>query len=237
MTGALSIKRGHMANLLKIFLVVAMLFLQACAPMMNQSTIRTTYRTDDLNQDFLKEFKVNSNYFYKFAPEYKVDYMVSMVRMNVFSSPTTRYIGEIMLSLGLAGKEKSFGCNVFYSKLTTKEKKIVDSRMANHPFICRNPGYVVESALASFTQALPAEINSHGAADRHWAWFDATGDTEPLKRLLDNYLYNPNTCLNCIQWSYPSNAHQNADVKNYLLEYMAEKTDAEKQKLTTLLPK
>ncbi len=73
--------------------------------MMNQNAIRTNYRTDDLNQDFLKAFKVNSNYFYKFDPEYKVDYMVSMVRMNVFSSPTTRYMGEMMLSLGLVGKK------------------------------------------------------------------------------------------------------------------------------------
>lgn len=226
-----------MINLLKVLSVVAVLFIYACAPMMNQNTIRTTYRTDDLNQEFLKVFKVNSNFFYKFAPEYKVDYMVSMVRMNVFSSPTTKSMGEIMLSLGLVGKDKSFDCNVFYSKLTAEEKKIVDSRMENHPFICRNPDYTTASALASFPQVLPAQINSHGAADKHWAWFGATGDTEPLKRLLDNYLYNPNTCLNCIQWSYPSNAHQNSDVKNYLLKYMAEKTDAEKQKLTTLLPK
>jgi hypothetical protein len=226
-----------MANLLKTLFVVAALFLSACAPMMTQNTIRTSYRTDDLNQDFLKEFKVNSNYLYKFAPEYKVDYMVSMVRMNVFSSPTTKDMGEIMLSLGLAGKEKSFDCNVFYSKLTAEEKRLIDSKMENHPFICRNPVYTPESALASFSQVLPAQINSHGAADRHWAWFGATGDTEPLKRLLDNYLYNPNACLNCIQWSYPSNAHQNVDVKNYLLKYTADKTDLEKQKLSTLLPK
>ena len=213
------------------------MFLHACAPMMNRSTIKTNYRTDDLSQDFVKEFKVNSNYFYKFDPRYGIDYMVSMVRMNVFSSPTTENMGEILLSLGLIGKEKSFDCNVFYSKLSAEEKKLVDSRMEKHPFICRNPNYTFESALTSFPQALPAQINTYRTADSHWAWFGATGDTEPLKRLLDNFLHNPNTCVNCIQWSYPSNAHQNADVKNYLLKYMSGKTDSEKQRLMTLLPK
>jgi hypothetical protein len=197
----------------------------------------TTSRTDDLNQDFVKDFKDNSNYFYKFDPRYSVDYMVSIVRMNVFSSPTTRNTGEILLSFGLIGEEKFFDCNVFFSKLSAEEKKLVDSRMEDHHFICRDPVYTSESALASFPLVLSAQINTYSAADSCWAWFSATGDTKPLKRLLDNYLYNPNACINCIQWSYSSNAQQNADVKNYLLKYMADKTDLEKKKLATLLPK
>jgi hypothetical protein len=94
------------------------------APMMNRSTIRTGFRTDGLDQDFLKKFKMNSNYFYKFDPRYSVDYMVSIVRMNVFSSPTTENMGEILLSLGLVGKEQSFDCNAFYSKLSAEEKNV-----------------------------------------------------------------------------------------------------------------
>ncbi len=226
-----------MKNMTKYLFVIAALFIYACAPMMKAGPIRTSYRTDDLNQDFVKEFKANSNYFYKFDPRYSVDYMISIVRMNVFSSLTTMNMGEILLSFGLIGKDKFFDCNVFYSKLSPEEKKLVDSKMENHPFICRNPDYTFESALASFPEALHAQINTYREADSHWAWFGATGDTKPLKRLLDNYLYNPSTCVNCIQWSYPSNSRQNVDVKNYLLKYMSNKTDSEKQRLSTLLPK
>jgi len=195
------------------------------------------YRADDLNQDFVKDFKRNSNYFYKFEPQYSVDYMVSIVRMNVFSLPTTENLGQILLSFGLIGKEKFFDCNVFYSKLSAEEKKLVDSKRENHPFICRNPAFTSGSALDSFAQVLSVQINDYRTADAHWAWFSATGDTEPLKRLIDNYLYNSKACINCIEWSYPSNARQNEDVENYLLKYMADKSDLEKQKLTKLLPK
>ncbi len=200
------------------------------------SKTELSYKTDDLNQDFVKEFKASHEYFYKFDSRYSVDYMVSIVRIHVFSSDADN-TGDVLLSLGLMGKEKSFDCNVFFSKLTAEEKQLVDSKMQNHPFICRSPNYTSENVLDSFPKTLPGQINNYISVNGHWAWFSATGDTEPLRRLLDNYLYNPQTCVDCIRWSYPYNARQNADVRNYLLTYMSDKTDSDKQKLLTLLPK
>ncbi len=194
-----------------------------------------SYKTDDLNQDFVREFKAGHDYFYKFDPRYSVDYMVSIIRKHVFSSDAEK--AAILLSFGLMGKEKFFDCNIFFSKLSAEEKKLVDSEMQNHPFICRSSAYTSENALASFPKALPGQINNYISVNGHWAWFSATGDTEPLRRLLDNYLGNPQTCVDCIQWSYPYNAKRNSDVRNYLLKYMNDKTDSEKQKLLTLLPK
>jgi len=200
------------------------------------SSAGLSYKTDDLNQDFVKEFKASHEYFYKFDPRYSVDYMVGIIRIHVFSSDAEN-TGEILLSLGLTGKEKSFDCNVFFSKLSAEEKKLVDSQMENHPFICRSTDYTSENVLASFPKALPGQINNYISTNGHWAWFSATGDTEPLKRLLDNYLYNPQACVDCIRWSFPYNARQNADVKNYLIKYMSDKTDSDKKKLLTFLPK
>jgi hypothetical protein len=201
------------------------------------SAQETVYKTDDLNPDFVKEFKINSGYFYKFDPGYSVDYMVSMVRMKASSSPVQEDTDAILLSFGLIGKEKYFDCNAFYAKLSAEETELVESMMKGHPFICRSPHYTVDAALASFPEAFAGQINTYRSVDAHWAWFDATGDTEPLKRLLDNYLYNPGICADCIKWSYSYNVIHNTDVKNYLLKYMNGKTDPEKQKLSTLLPK
>ncbi len=108
--------------------------------------------------------------------------------------------------------------------------------MENHPFLCRNSTYTAKEVLASFPSALPEKIGTYNAADSHWAWFGATGSNEPLKRLLDNFLYNPKACLKCIKWSYPSNAKQNSDVKKFLVEYMSQKTEIERERLSTLLP-
>jgi len=199
--------------------------------------VRVNYRTDNLDPKFVNEFRVNSNYFYKFDPKYSVDYMVSLARMNVFSSSTTKNMGEIILSFGLIGREKTFDCGLFFSKLAANERVVIESRMEGHPFLCRKADYTVKEALASFPTALPENIETHTTADSHWAWFGATGNTEPLKRLLDNYLYNPKACLKCIVWSYPSNAKQNEDVKKYLVEYMNQKTEKEREKLLSLMPK
>lgn len=223
-------------NLLKhLFLAGLLIILMVgCA---TNTAIRINNNTDDLEQNFVNEFRANSNYFYKFDPKYSVDYLVSLVRMNVFSSNTTRNMGEIILSFGTIGREKTFDCDLFFSKLTAKEKAMVESRMEGHPFVCRRTDYTTKEALASFPVVLSEKIETPSVADSHWAWFGATGDTEPLKRLLDNFLYNPKTCLRCIEWSYPSNVKQNSDVKKYLVEYMSQKTEKEKERLSSLLPK
>ena len=207
----------------------------ACTPAHNG--IRTNYRTDDLDPDFVREFRVNSNYLYKLDPKYSVDYMVSLVRANVFSSGSTRSIGEIVLSFGLIGKEAFFDCKRFFSMLTEEERGTVQSRMAHHPFVCRNTGYTADEALASFPVALSRDINDPNTADSHWAWFGATGNTEPLKRFLDNYLYNPKACYSCIRWSYSSNARQNQDVKRYLVEYRSGKEGSDAEILLFLFPR
>jgi hypothetical protein len=223
-------------NLLKHLLLTCFLIslMVGCA---TNSGIRVNYKTDDLDQNFVNEFKTSSNYFYKFDNKYSVDYMVSLVRMKVFSANTTKNTGEILLSFGTIGREKSFDCNLFFSKLTAKEKDILESRMEGHPFVCRKAAYTAKDVLASFPIALSDKIETPRVADSHWAWFGATGDTEPLKRLLDNFLYNPKACLRCIEWSYPSNAKQNSDVEKYLVEYMSQKTEKEKERLSSLLPK
>ncbi len=201
------------------------------------TSIRTDYKTRDLDPKLVSEFRTNSNYFYKFDPKYSVDYMVSLVRTNVFASKNTQNMGEILLSFGLIGRGKSFDCDEFFAKLTTEEKAVIKSQMDGHPFVCRKASYTSKEALASFPIALSEKIVTLNVADCHWSWFGATGDTEALRRLLDNFLYNPNACVRCIEWSYPSNAQQNADVKNYLVGCMSQKTDEEKKRLSILLPK
>ena len=219
---------------LKLLFLCAMLLICSCA---SPNRIRTNFKTDDLDQSFVKEFKYNSNYFYKFDSNHAVDYMVSIVRMNVLSAHTTISMGEILLSFGLIGKEDSFNCDTFFSKLTIEEQTLVKSKMLKHPFICNQQQYTTNDVLESFPIALSDQISSYRVADCHWAWFSATGDTAPLTRILDNYLYNSNACMNCITWSFSSNAEQNQDVKQFLVEYMKGKNKIERERLLILMPK
>ena len=104
------------------YLCLAILLVALIVRCSTSTSIRTDYKTRDLDPKLVSEFRANSNYFYKFDPKYSVDYMVSLVRMNVFASKNTQNMGEILLSFGLIGRGKSFDCDEFFAKLTTEEK-------------------------------------------------------------------------------------------------------------------
>lgn len=227
--------KGESMTYCRCIIVALLIVISGCMTSINQ--VRTTYNRSDLHPAAVDAVPKNINHLYKLDPTHAVDYMVIMVRMNILSATTTQNLGEVLLSFYPMEKEKYFDCSTFYSKLTESEKNMVDERMRNHPFICNNPDYSKEDALKSFPDALTEKINFNNTADSHWAWFGATGDKQILKRFLDNYLYNPDSCLTCIAWSFSSNAHQNNDVKNYLIEYMTDKTEEEKEYLKVLLPK
>jgi len=219
---------------------VFLFLLAACQSMgsgIPENKMRTDIKESDLDPAAVAAIKENAS-FYKLPPQILEDYMVAIVRMNIFSSPSHYEIGPITLSFGTLHHKKSFKCDKFFAKLTPEETQVVKSRMAGKPYICENKSYSAEQALKAFDSSILSDkINHPSIADAHWAWHGSNGDTKPLKRLLDNYLYNPNACLECITWSYSSNAQQNHDVLKYLISYGNTKSPAEKERLAELLPK
>ncbi len=215
---------------MKKLYILLICFITGCATTVNQK-----YNKSDLNPAAIEAFNQNQNSLYKIKPEYATDASVALVRMDVLSAYSTKNFGEIIMSLWLQDKENFFNCEEFYSKLTQAQIKKVESKMENHPFLCKDPNYEIDNALLSFKHILTKDINTPSATDSHWAWYSATGNSEALKNILDNYLSNSKAC-DCIPWSFLSNVAQNDDVKKYLVEYRQDKTDSEKAMLNMLLP-
>jgi len=213
-----------------VFIVLAQM-VWGCA------NINFSYRKDDISPGANRVIESNqSNFLYKVPSEYSTDILVSLVRMNMFSAPSTKNIGEITTTFWLMGKKSVFNCDLFFSKLRKNQIKTFQEKMEGHPFICNDPNYDEFAAVDSFRNILSENINEHNAVDAHWAWFSATGNTDVLKRILNNYLHNPSACKRCIGWSFSSNAYQNPDVEAFLIEFMEDKTESEKQMLKRLVP-
>lgn len=218
----------------RIHLIILLLLLSglACTPI---STVRIPDMRD-LDPRAANSFEKELNYIYRIDSSLYTDVMVAVVRSNILSSPSTMNLGEIFLSVALMEKANQFDCNGFFSRLNEQEKKLVRERMENHPFVCKDANYSMEDVLKSFPEVLSADINTYSGVDAHWAWFSASGDTQVLKRFLDNYLMNPKSCKACIKWSYSSMAQQNHDVKLFLEEYLKTKTPEEQTVLKEFLP-
>lgn len=193
------------------------------------------YKKDDLLPEIQDIVTENSNSFYKLDHYSRSDYLVSLVRQNLFEYPWSEKLGLVLISLGLQG-DQNFNCDEFFSKLTPDQKKSIDDKFKDYPFICKDKNYTADNAIDAFKETFKEQIVSPEAADLHWAWYSATGNTDILKKILDNYLYVTNSCQECIQWSYRSIATHDKNVENYLTTYMKDKSSTEKNKLEALLP-
>ena len=175
------------------------------------------------------------NEFYKLPDRDVTDFMVEVVRYGIFQKPTAKYVGEITLSLGGGVRAAAFNCEDFYKKIGATNRAIVDEKMTNYAFVCRDGSFNKEDALNKFSTALTEVIDKDYVVDAHWGWFSMTGDNQALRRMLDNYLYKPASCHSCIKWSFASNARTNPDVMKFFKEYARQKSPEEQEKLKQLL--
>jgi len=175
---------------------------------------------------------------YKIEDEKLTDVLIEFVNADVLSKKNSRYLGEILLSLAPVGREQYFDCERFYSSIGEQRTKLVRQRMQPYLFLCADGRFTEDAALGKFSTVLKRSITQPYEVDATWAWFSATGNTEALNRFITNYLRNPNTCHQCIEWSYSTNYRLNEDVYLYLKRYsMRLKNAEEKTKLLGLAPK
>jgi len=195
------------------------------------------YKKDDLADNIDKIVNKYGQSFYQLPDKYIADFFLSLVRQKAFEHPWSVSTSEILLSFGLINKKDQFNCNDFFLKLEENQREKLREQMNKYPFVCKDSNYSEQDAFNAFEKVLPQNINTNEAADAHWAWYSATGNSAILKRILDNYLNNQEACINCIEWSYPSIAQENSDVKNYLLGYMEDKSPKDRSKLEKLVPR
>jgi hypothetical protein len=175
-----------------------------------------------------------TNALYKVDPKLHTDVLVAMVRAQLLTNRRTEDVSRITLSMLPIQEKSEFNCDRFYELLSPPERHLVDEKMKDVPFVCKDKNYSIGKILKSFPVALNSQINTPNIADSHWAWFGASGSSEPLKRLLDNYISNPSACLKCIEWSYPSQASENPDVQSFLEKYSSAQTPEVRAKLDKL---
>ncbi len=178
-----------------------------------------------------------TNTLYKIDPSLHTDILVAMVRANLLINPPTEDVSRVILSLLPIQSKSGFNCQKFYSLLSPSEHQLVDERMKDVPFVCIDKNCSIEIVLKSYPDALNPQIIKHNTADCYWAWFSTTGDSEPLKRILDNYVSNPNACIDCIEWSFPSQAKENPDVLAFFEDYSRTQSSEVRAKLERLRPK
>lgn len=174
---------------------------------------------------------------YQLPPENVTDLLIEVVKTDIFSRTNSKYIGEVLLSLYPVGREEYLDCQRFYSEIGEDREQIVKQKMESYLFTCTGSRYTEEQALEKFSNVLKAEINQPHEVDATWAWFSSTGNTEALKRFIENYLYNENSCKRCIEWSYSTNYKQNRDVYLYLKQYSMKVEHMDKLKLFRLAPR
>jgi hypothetical protein len=214
-----------------IFACTVLMLLQGC--MQTRGGIRQP-SLQGIDSNSGKILFEQSNALYKIDPKLHTDVLVAMVRAQLLTNLRTEDVSRITLSM-LPIKEKSgFSCERFYELLSPPERHLVDEKMKDVPFVCKDKNYSIDNVLKSFPVALNPQINTPNIADNHWAWFGASGSSEPLKRILDNYISNPSACLKCLEWSYPSQASQNPDVQSFLEKYSNAQTPEVRAKLDKL---
>lgn len=175
---------------------------------------------------------------YKIDDNKITDVLIEFVNADILSKPNTRYIGEVLLSLSPVGREQYFDCERFYKSVGEQRSKLVREKMAPYLFKCTNGKFSEIAALEKLSDVLKPSIMEPYEVDATWAWFSATGNTEALNRFITNYLKNPDTCKECIEWSYPTNYLQNKDVYLYLKRYSMDLENAEEKiKLFRLAPR
>ncbi|TQV89652.1 hypothetical protein [Aliikangiella coralliicola] len=173
---------------------------------------------------------------YKLDDSKLTDFLIEVVNMDVLEGNKTKFVGEVILSLAPVEREEFFDCKRFYNEIGETRAKAVNEKMTHYLFACKDPHYTERDALEKLSKVLKTDITHPYEVDATWAWFSATGNTGALKRFLENYLKNENTCHRCIEWSYASNYKQNQDVYLYLKEYSTTVGVEDKLKLFRLAP-
>lgn len=213
------------------FACTVLMLLQGC--MQNMSGIRqpSLQGIDPKSGEILFE---QSNALYKVDPKLHTDVLVAMVRAQLLTNWRTEAVSRVTLSILPIQEKSGFNCERFYELLSPPERHLVDEKMKDVPFACKDKNYSIDNVLKSFPVDLNPQINTPNTADCHWAWFGVSGSTEPLKRILDNYISNPNVCVKCLEWSYPSQAKENPDVQAFLEKYSSTQSPEVRAKLEKL---
>ena len=141
-----------------------------------------------------------SNSFYSFSPALKNDAYVYLMRSEVSAYPSTLIPISILIAIG-SHMEKP-DCKYLENKVGENRIKSWRS-LVGSTFYCFDSTRTKEQVLNSMKWAKVDSINYPYAVDAHISWFSATGDAQPVKKLIDNYATNGRACP-CILWAIPA---------------------------------